>query len=76
MCDTERRWLDELGLPETTATTHRPYLPKVFTLQPDLTIHAAYNGYWFWGRPTQEELRQDFRHISRTIRPDWEPPTR
>jgi len=59
---------------ETTDTTHRPYLPMVFTLYPDLTIHAVYNGYWFWGRPTNEELRKDFRAIGQAIRADWEPP--
>ncbi len=74
LSDAERSWIDELGLVETSDTTHRPYLPRVFTLKPDLTIHAAYNGYWFWGRPTNEELRQDFRSISQSVRPDWEPP--
>ncbi len=49
-------------------------MPCVFTLCPDLTIHSAYHGYWYWGRPTMEELRQDFRAISRAIRPDWELP--
>lgn len=74
LSDTDRAWQDKLGLEETTDTTHRPYAPSVFTLAPDLTIHAAYNGYWFWGRPTNEELRQDFRAITRRIRPDWEVP--
>ncbi len=74
LSDSERRWIDDLGLVETTDSAHRPYLPTVFILQPDLTIHAVYNGYWFWGRPTNEELRQDFRAISRVIRADWEPP--
>ncbi len=74
LSDADRRWIDELGLMETTDSTHRPYLPVVFTLQPDLTIHRAYNGYWFWGRPTNEELRQDFRAISQVIRADWDPP--
>jgi len=69
-----RAWLGRLGLAETTDSSHRPYLPTVFTLDPDLRIHAAYNGYWYWGRPTSEELRQDFRAISRRIRADWEPP--
>ncbi len=73
LCDTERRWLDELGLAETADASHRPYLPRVFTLLPDLTIHASYNGYWFWGRPTAEELRQDMRVITRESREDWEP---
>jgi len=74
LSDAQRQWVDELGLMETSDSVHRPYLPAVFVLQPDLTIHAAYNGYWFWGRPTNEELRQDFRAITKVIRPDWEPP--
>ena len=74
LSDAERVWIDDLGLMESTDSAHRPYLPAVFTLRPDLTIHSAYNGYWFWGRPTNEELRQDFRAISQLIRADWEPP--
>jgi len=69
--DAERRWLDELDLRETTDTVHDPYLPSAFTLFPDLRIHRAYTGYWFWGRPTMEELRQDMRAITMAIRPDW-----
>jgi peroxiredoxin len=74
LSDPERRWLDELGLRETSDTLHDPYLPAAFTLYPDLLIHSAYNGYWFWGRPTLEELRQDMRAITRSIRPDWDLP--
>jgi peroxiredoxin len=72
LSDSERRWLDRLGLRETTDTVHDPYRPAAFTLFPDLRIHEAYNGYWFWGRPTHEELRRDMRSITRAIRPDWE----
>ena len=71
LSDAERRWLDRLGLRETTDTVHDPYRPAAFTLYPDLRIHRAYNGYWFWGRPTHEELRRDMREITREIRPDW-----
>ena len=74
LSDHERRWLDRLALRETTDTLHDPYLPAAFTLFPDLRIHSAYNGYWFWGRPTAEEIRQDMRAITRAIRADWEPP--
>jgi peroxiredoxin len=72
LSDHERRYLDALGLRETTDTVHHPYQPAGFTLFPDLKIHAAYNGYWYWGRATAEELRQDMRTITRQIRPDWE----
>jgi peroxiredoxin len=72
LSDSERRYLDELGLRETTDTVHDPYRPAAFTLYPDLRVHRSYNGYWFWGRPTQEELRRDMREISMAVRSDWE----
>jgi peroxiredoxin len=72
LSDAGRRYLDELGLRETTDTVHDPYRPAAFALYPDLRVHASYNGYWFWGRPTQEELRRDLRAITMAIRPDWE----
>ncbi len=72
LSDPERRWLQRLDLLEQTDTTHRPYRPTAFTLFPDLTIHTAYDGYWYWGRPTREDLRQDMRTISRAVREDFE----
>jgi peroxiredoxin len=74
LSDGERRWLDRLGLRESTDTVHHPYRPAAFTLYPDLRIHAAYNGYWYWGRATMEEIRRDMRAISEQIRPDWQLP--
>ena len=35
--------------------------PYTFVLRPDLTIHKIYNGWFFVGRPTLEELRLDLR---------------
>ena len=72
LSDEKRRYLDELGLRETTDTVHHPYRPAAFTLYPDLSVHAAYNGYWYWGRPTHEEIRHDLRAITQAIRADWE----
>lgn len=74
LSDSERKWLDALALRETTDTVHDPYRPAAFTLYPDLRVHRAYNGYWFWGRPTLEEIRRDMREITRAIRDDWELP--
>ena len=76
LSDESRGLQTQLGLLETTDTVHRPYIPTVFTLFPDLTIHTAYNGYWFWGRPTNGELAADLRAITRAIRADWEAPAR
>lgn len=74
LSDVERTGLEQLGLRETTDTTHDPYQPAVFVLGPDLTIHAAYNGYWYLGRPGCDELRADLRAVTRSLRPDWEVP--
>jgi len=74
LSDAERRWIEPLGLREVTDTVHDPYLPSAFTLFADLTIHRAYNGYWYWGRPTMEDLRRDMREITERMRPDWDPP--
>ena len=74
MSDADRRWLDRLPLREGTDTVHDPYRPAAFTLFPDLTIHRAYNGYWYWGRAAMEELRRDMREITRRSRADWAVP--
>jgi peroxiredoxin len=74
LSDTKRRWLPRLELEEGTDTLHHPYRPAAFTLHPDLTIHGAYSGYWYWGRATMEELRRDMREITRAVRDDWEVP--
>ncbi|CAN5551256.1 hypothetical protein BH18ACT8_BH18ACT8_10990 [soil metagenome] len=75
LSDQNRRYVDELGLLEITDTVHDPYLPMCLVLTPDLVVHTAYGGYWYWGRPTMAELRTDFRQLTRALRPDWEPPT-
>lgn len=72
LSDEHREWLDVLDLRETTDTTHDPYAPYLFVLLPDLTVSAAWNGYWYWGRPSMEELRLALRTATRQVRPDWE----
>jgi cold shock CspA family protein/peroxiredoxin len=40
--------------------------PFTFVLRPDLRVHRVYDGWYFVGRPTLEELRQDVRAIMQT----------
>jgi len=40
--------------------------PYTFVLRPDLRIYNIYNGWFFVGRPTLEELRLDLRAIMET----------
>jgi len=75
LSDESRELQERLGLRETTDTLNDPYVPAVFVLDPELLIHAAYNGYWFWGRPTEQELASDLRELTRRLRADWEAPT-
>lgn len=37
--------------------------PYTLVLRPDLRIYSMYNGWYFAGRPTNEELRHDLRAI-------------
>jgi peroxiredoxin len=75
LSDPARHVQTQLRLRETTDTLNNPYVPAVTVISPDLRIHAAYNGYWYWGRPTHDELVGHLRDISRALRPDWEAPT-
>src|SRR5947199_7950287 len=40
--------------------------PYTFVLRPDLRIYKIYNGWYFVGRPTNEELRHNLRTIMET----------
>jgi len=74
LCDTEPAYVEALGLRETTDTVHEIYAPYAFVLSPDLVVQRTWIGYWFWGRPTAEELRQELRTATRSLRPDWDLP--
>jgi peroxiredoxin len=75
LSDPDRQVQTQLRLRETTDTLNDPYVPAVVVIGPDLRIHALYNGYWYWGRPTVDELVKNLRDLSRALRPDWEAPT-
>jgi hypothetical protein len=62
----------DLEIQEYTDPHHNPMIPHTFVLEPGLLIYSIYNGYWFWGRPSIEDLRHDLREVTRKIRPDWD----
>ncbi len=72
LSDPERVIQKDLDIAEYTDPTHDPMVPHTFVLAPGLKVHAVYNGYWFWGRPSNEDLRRDLREVTRTCRPDWD----
>src|SRR6266849_8684354 len=62
----------DLDIAEYTDPTNNPMIPHVIVLEPVLVIFKIYNGYWFFGRPTIEELRQDLRAVLKKCRWDWD----
>jgi len=62
----------DLDIWEYTTLPRQPTVPHTIVLEPGLKIYKVYNGYWFWGRPSNEELWQDLRAVSREVRPDWD----
>lgn len=71
LSDEDRSLTTRLGIGESTDASHGTLpVPFTFALLPDLTIHEIYNGWYFVGRPTPEELRQASRRITDRLRND------
>jgi peroxiredoxin len=62
----------DLDIQEYTDPDNDPMIPHTLVLKPGLVVHSLYNGYWFWGRPSVEDLRRDLRAVTAEIRPDWD----
>jgi cold shock CspA family protein/peroxiredoxin len=64
LSDENREVAERIGiLDETEGEYAYVARPFTFVLRPDLTIHKIYDGWFFVGRPTLEELRQDLREV-------------
>src|SRR4051794_1520554 len=72
LSDPRRTIQKDLDIAEYTDPVHNPMIPHVIVLEPELVIFSIYSGYWYFGRPTLDELRQDLRAVSMKCRPDWD----
>jgi peroxiredoxin len=72
LSDAGRKIQKDLDIQEYTDPFHDPMIPHTLVLKPGLVIYSIYNGYWYWGRPSIEDLRRDLRDVTREIRPDWD----
>ena len=72
LSDPARKVQKDLDIAEYTDPTHNPMIPHTVVLEPGLVVYRVYNGYWFFGRPTLEELRHDLRAVLQKCRPDWD----
>jgi peroxiredoxin len=72
LSDSGRTVQKDLDIAEYTDPHHNPMIPHVIVLEPGLVIYKIYNGYWYFGRPTMDDLRQDLRVATKKCRPDWD----
>jgi len=72
LSDPARKIQKDLEIAEYTDPMHNPMIPHTIVLEPGLVVYKVYNGYWFFGRPTIEELRHDLRAVLQKCRPDWD----
>src|SRR5712672_4562531 len=72
LSDPRRIVQKDLDIAEYTDPLHNPMIPHTIVLEPRLVVYKIYNGYWFFGRPTIEDLRQDLRAVLIKCRPDWD----
>ena len=72
LSDAGRKVQKDLDIQEYTDPFHDPMIPYTLVLKPGLVIYSVYNGYWYWGRPSIEDLRRDLREVTRQTRPDWD----
>ena len=64
LSDADLALTDTLGIRETTDRIHGPLpVPFTFALRPTLEIERIFNGWYFVGRPTPEELRLTIREL-------------
>ena len=60
LADEELELRERLAIDEYTDTHHdNAVVPHTLILSPGLRIEKVYVGYWFWGRPSPEQLWVD-----------------
>jgi peroxiredoxin len=72
LSDPTRKVQKDLDIAEYTDPHHNPMIPYTMVLEPGLRIYKIYNGYWYFGRPTLQELRLDLRAVLERCRTDWD----
>jgi peroxiredoxin/predicted enzyme related to lactoylglutathione lyase len=72
LSDPGRKVQKDLDIAEYTDPDHNPMIPHTVVLEPGRRVYKIYNGYWFFARPTIEELRLDLRAVLQRCRPDWD----
>ena len=71
LSDARRVIQKDSDIQEYTDPVHDPMVPHTVVLEPGLVVYKVYEGYWYFARPTIEELRLDLRATLKRCRPDF-----
>jgi peroxiredoxin len=58
---------------EYTDPHHDATVPHTVLLSPGLKVEKVYVGYWFWGRPSPEQLWLDLQELTKRLKDDYDP---
>lgn len=75
LCDSDLEVQRRLEIDEYTDIHHSATVPHTVVLAPGLVIDKVYCGYWFWGRPSVDQLWADLQDLFRRTRADFAPTT-
>jgi peroxiredoxin len=75
LSDADLQVQETLGIREYTDPHHAATVPHTLLLSAGLKIEKVYVGYWFWGRPSPEDLWADLRDVMARTKPDFDPLT-
>jgi len=64
-----------LEIDEYTDPHHAATVPHTVVLAPGLVVDRVYCGYWFWGRPSTQQLWADLQELFRRTKADFDPTT-
>jgi peroxiredoxin len=76
LADEELEAQQHFDIREYTDTHHdNAVVPHTLILAPGLRIEKVYVGYWFWGRPSAEQLWLDLQELFARDKEDFDPTT-
>jgi hypothetical protein len=73
LADTDLQVQRTLDIAEYTDPHHDATVPHSLVLAPGLVIDKVYVGYWFWGRPSPQQLWADLQDLFRRTKADFDP---
>ena len=73
LCDKDLEVQRTLEIEEYTDSHHDATVPHTVILSPGLKVEKVYVGYWFWGRPSPEQLWLDLQEVFARTKEDYDP---